>query len=205
MRIASTILRDRRRVVLATLAALALAVLLAACGADATPTPTLASSPAQRNNPEWKALAAFYNATGGPNWWSNSNWLSDRHISEWDGVTTNAKGQVIALSFSWWDGLRSEMPTELGGLSNLESLSLSGTQLTGEIPAELGSLSNLKFLQLSGNQLSGEIPAELGNLSNLEELRLSGNQLTGCVPASLGSVPNNDFDELGLPFCEDGG
>ena len=51
------------------------------------------------------------------------------------------------------------------------------------------------------NQLTGEIPAELGRLTNLTVLHLSGNQLTGCVPASLQDVANNDFAQLGLPFC----
>ena len=44
--------------------------------------------------------------------------------------------------------------------------------LSGEIPPELGSLSNLEILDLSGNfdvggNDFGEIPAELGSLSNL--------------------------------------
>ena len=61
-----------------------------------------------------------------------------------------------------------EIPPELGGLSNLTELSLSGNQLTGEIPPELGGLSNLTGLRLfHGNQLTGEIPPELGGLSNL--------------------------------------
>ena len=33
------------------------------------------------------ALEALYNATDGPNWTNNSNWLSDRPIGEWHGVT----------------------------------------------------------------------------------------------------------------------
>ena len=99
--------------------------------------------------------------------------------------------------------LTGEIPTELGSLSNLQSLNLSGNQLIGEIPSELASLSNLQSLNLSGNQLSGEIPSELASLANLQELYLSGNQLTGCLPAGLQNVPNNDFDQLGLPFCGD--
>ena len=50
--------------------------------------------------------------------------------------------------------------------------------------------------------MTGDIPTELGNLSNLAWFYLSGNQLTGCVPAGLWDVPNNDFDQLGMPFCE---
>ena len=41
--------------------------------------------------------------------------------------------------------------------------------MTGEIPAELGDLTNLTELHLSGNQLTGEIPAELGSLTNLTQ------------------------------------
>ena len=94
-----------------------------------------------------------------------------------------------------------EIPPELGGLSNLTGLYLGDNQLTGEIPPELGGLSNLTELVLDGNQLTGEIPPELGGLSNLQRLYLSDNRLTGCVPPRLRDVPDNDLDQLGLPFC----
>ena len=73
--------------------------------------------------------------------------------------------------------------------------------MSGEIPPEVGSLANLEWLRLNNNQLTGTIPAELGRLTNLTVLHLSGNQLTGCVPASLQDVADNDFAQLGLPFC----
>ena len=65
-------------------------------------------------------------------------------------------------------------------------LNLWDNELSGEIPAELGSLSNLGILYLSGNALSGEIPAELGSLSNLRELWLSGNGLSWADTAGAG-------------------
>ena len=94
-----------------------------------------------------------------------------------------------------------KIPSELGSLANLRSLSLRDNQLTGGIPAELGNLTNLVHLWLDGNQLTGEIPAELDRLTNLTVLSLSGNRLTGCVPASLRDVADNDFAQLGLSFC----
>ena len=97
--------------------------------------------------------------------------------------------------------LTGPIPVELGNLTNLIKLSLSDNQLSGKIPPELGNLTNLTELSLSNNQLSGKIPAELGSLPNLWSVYLSNNQLTGCVPASLMSVLDNDFAELGLPFC----
>ena len=101
----------------------------------------------------------------------------------------------------WGNQLTGEIPKELGNLSNLTRLVLAGNQLTGEIPPELGRLSNLTELYLHGNQLTGEIPPELGGLSNLTGLYLSDNRLTGCVPPRLRDVPDNDLDQLGLPFC----
>ena len=86
--------------------------------------------------------------------------------------------------------LRGELPTELGNLANLQTLSLFSNQLTGEIPAELGNLVNLEGLFLFGNQLTGEIPAALGNLANLQSLSLSVNQLTSEIPAELGNLTN---------------
>ena len=124
-------------------------------------------------------LVELYNSTGGANWTNNANWLSDRPIREWYGVTNDADGRVTGL-FLW------------------------SNQLSGEIPAELGSLANLEYLSFWGNQLTGVIPAELGSLTNLERLYLGGNQLTGCVPAGLRDVEDGDFAQLGLNFCPSG-
>ena len=107
---------------------------------------------------------------------------------------------IELLSFSN-NQLTGEIPAELGNLANLQTLWLSGNQLTGEIPTELGRLTGLTDLLLSHNDLEGSIPASLGSLRNLERLSLRSNELTGCVPVRLRDVPDNDFAQLGLPFC----
>ena len=150
------------------------------------------------------ALVALYNATDGPNWSDNTNWLTDSPISDWSGVTASniveggAVGECVVrrLHISF-DQLSGEIPAELGNLAHLESLDLSHNKLSGEIPAELGNLAHLESLDLSDNQLSGEIPPELGNLSNLKSLDLSDNQLSGEIPAELGNLSNLKSLDLG--------
>ena len=140
-------------------------------------------------------LVELYNSTNGANWADNTNWLSDKPMRTWYGVTTDDEGRVARLSLSE-NQLTGEIPTELGNLSNLQSLYLNYNQLSGEIPTELGNLSNLGTLDLGGNQLSGEMPTELGNLSNLEELWLGANQLTGEMPTELGNLSN--LEQVGI-------
>ena len=136
-----------------------------------------------------EVLVKLYYALDGENWTNNANWLNERPIREWYGVTNDASGRVNGLLL---DGneLTGELPAELGSLSNVQRLELGNNKLSGEIPTELGSLSNVQRLELGNNKLTGEIPTELGNLGNLEVLLLGSNQLTGEIPMELGSLSN---------------
>ena len=127
-----------------------------------------------------EALLASRDALGGD---KSLNWSEDISIGEWQGISI-FKGRVEVL-YLVDQGLTGTITSELGSLTNLQSLSLGLNHLTGEIPAELGNLSSLRR-----NQLTGEIPAELGNLSNLQALWLRRNQLTGEIPAELGNLSN---------------
>ncbi len=133
------------------------------------------------------ALTALYNATDGPNWTDNTNWLSDESLGDWHGVTTDGEGRVTTLDLAR-NNLTGTIPAELGSLSNLTELSLVYNSLTGAIPTELGNLTNLTRLYLTGNQLTGVIPTTLGSLSSLQIIALAGNQLTGSLPPELGSL-----------------
>ena len=70
------------------------------------------------------ALVALYNSTGGANWLNNTNWLSNAPIGEWHGVITDDDGHVTELDLIE-NQLRGGIPSELGSLTNLESLWLS--------------------------------------------------------------------------------
>ena len=135
------------------------------------------------------ALVAFYNATDGANWENNDNWVSDRPIGEWRGVTTDASGRVVQLVLPE-NQLNGTIPTELGDLKSLVLLSLSSNNLSGVLPPELGDLDSLERLYLSRNELRGAIPSTLGDLSKLGILALQGNRLSGAIPPELGSLFN---------------
>ena len=154
-------------------------------------------------NPDQAALVALYNATDGPNWVDNTNWLTDAPLGEWYGVDTDADGRVVRIDLrgrwvnvapSVYDlvphGLSGAIPPELGDLANLDELILGGNLLWGAIPPELGGLSNLGYLSLVHNALSGPIPPELGGLSNLGYLFLGANDLSGAIPPELGELSN---------------
>jgi len=65
------------------------------------------------------------------------------------------------------------LPPEIGLLSDLQTLSLYGNDIS-YVPPEIGQLQNLQVLQLGYNQLD-DLPPELGQLIQLKALRLEGN------------------------------
>ena len=142
-------------------------------------------------------LVALYEATTGENWQDNTNWLSDEPLDRWYGVTTDTDGRVAELVLKN-NQLTGTIPSELGGLTNLQGLALDNNLLTGTIPAALDRLSKLQGLALNNNQLTGTIPPELGSLSNLNWLYVNDNQLTGTIPAELGSL--NNLQGLALSY-----
>ncbi len=137
--------------------------------------------------PDLQAMIALYNATEGPNWSDNTNWLSGEPLGTWHGIDTDHEGRIWSL---WLpeNQMSGRLPRELGQLTGLRYLNLFQNQLSGDIPSELGRLENLELLDLGLNRLTGEIPPELGMLENLVTLKLQNNQLTGSIPSELGRM-----------------
>ncbi len=125
---------------------------------------------------ESSVLASLYSAANGQDWTVNTNWLSERPLDDWYGVTTDANGHVTRID-------------------------LANNNLSGAVPAELAGLSKLRSLDLSTNGfLRGSLPRALINLK-LRELLLDDTRL--CAPPDaefqdwLQNIPEGD-----APACE---
>ena len=58
-----------------------------------TPTAAQTGSPSGDRD----ALVSLYNATDGPNWANNTNWLTDEPLESWYGVETDDGGRVTEV------------------------------------------------------------------------------------------------------------
>ncbi len=92
--------------------------------------------------------------------------------------------------------LRSEIPRNIGLLTNLVLLALNSNNLTGSIPQSVGNITHLDKIYLELNQLAGNIPEELGQFSNITVLGLGDNRLSGIIPASLFNLSSLQTLEL---------
>ena len=139
---------------------------------------------------ERAALVALYQATDGPNWTRNHNWLTDQPLSTWDGVTTNGSGHVTGLNLPS-NRMRGAIP-DLSALTNLTNLTLGINHLSGPIP-DFSAFTNLTNMDLRLNQLSGPIP-DLSAFTNLERLDLGSNRLSGQVPSLSALINLSEVD-----------
>ena len=140
-------------------------------------------------HPDRAALVALYEATDGPSWRYNRNWLTDEPVGNWYGVETNEQGRVTGIRLVH-HFLTGTLPPQLASLDRLEVLDLRFNSLTGGIPHVLSRLKQLEVLGLGDNRLAGSIPPELGKLSDLTTLYLEENRLTGPIPPELASLTN---------------
>jgi Leucine-rich repeat (LRR) protein len=113
-----------------------------------------------------------------------------------DSIGTMTNLEFLRFENSHFDQnitISGTIPTQIGQLTKLKSLSIFETNIDGPIPSELGRLQQVNALFLHTNRLSGTVPSELGNLINIERLTLSDNELSGVIPTEMGAL-----SELGL-------
>jgi len=133
------------------------------------------------------ALVAFYNATNGPGWIKNTNWLTGP-VNTWYGITlTNGRVTSIRIRENHLVG---SLPEDICYLTELAELDISDNAVSGFIPDKIGLLSKLGVISLLNNQFSGEIPSGFWQITNLGFIDLSGNQFTGSIPAQIAGLVN---------------
>jgi hypothetical protein len=122
-------------------------------------------------------------------------WAGGDDPCSWPGVTCEdvpgggpARRAIVTRLVLRDRGLGGALPREIGLLTDLVHLDLSGNRLRGRLPPQLGHLRNLVHLDLSRNRLRGEIPARLRLLHRLQTLDLHGNRLSGEIPGVLGDL-----------------
>ncbi|WP_414545432.1 COR domain-containing protein [Nostoc sp. CCY0012] len=100
-------------------------------------------------------------------------------------IAQAARDKVTKLNL--YDKGLTTLPPEIGQLTNLRSLDLSGNQLSS-LPPEIVQLINLQALDLRGHQMRS-LPPEIVQLVNLRSLYLSFNQLSS-LPKEIGQLIN---------------
>jgi hypothetical protein len=118
-------------------------------------------------NRERTASLAFYEALGGPDWIQQDFWGSDKPVSDWHGVETDAQGRVVRLTI-YDNNLEGTLSPAICGLARLHTLHLSFNKISGPLPEALGNCRALKNLWLKGNELTGHIPDSVALLPELE-------------------------------------
>lgn len=107
-----------------------------------------------------EALIALYKATNGDNWTNNTNWCTDKPLSEWYGVIVDrVTGRVNGL-YLFQNNLTGYLPEEIGGLTEVISFDIGHNSLSGALPEGISSLMNGKYSSflIHDNEFSGQLP-----------------------------------------------
>ena len=158
---------------------------------------------------ERSILESFYKALDGDKWEHKENWLSDKPLNEWYGITTDEKGKVVKIQLS--DTMTGKVPANLKHLKKLQSLHLDC--MAGGIRLEVNNYPSLKELKLSDNveKVSVENCSELEKLSatlryfdafhvdscpKLSSLELIGHNISDTTKRELDLSPFPKLSEL---------
>ncbi|KAK8972090.1 hypothetical protein V6N11_061898 [Hibiscus sabdariffa] len=117
-----------------------------------------------------------------------TNWSTCTFVCNWMGVTCGSRHhRVTALDLSSMD-LTGTIPSQLGNLSFLASLSIRHNNFHGSLPIELTNLHKLRYLNFGNNSFNEEIPLWFGYFTTLESLYLYMNNFSGVIPSTLGNL-----------------
>mmetsp|Transcript_26625 Transcript_26625/g.57244 ORF Transcript_26625/g.57244 Transcript_26625/m.57244 type:complete len:902 (+) Transcript_26625:177-2882(+) len=152
-------------------------------------------------------------------WNSNTNWMSEKGLCLWHGITCHPKqgsnnggnGETTKFDGDFYvailnltqNNVFGVVPREVyTGFTRLKALDLSKNELEGTVGREVGLLEDLEDLFLFDNNFSGELPNDIGKLGNLYNLYINDNKFRGMIPSEMGdmaklrgaSMFNNTFE-----------
>lgn len=160
-------------------------------------------------------LTSFFHATNGTNWLQGTNWLSNRPVCSWYGVTCNTLGLVESVDLKDnmlinKDSSRNDV-SQIFHLSDLKKLDLKGNDISLDFFQLQPEATKLDFLRLSATKLSSlegisratqlkslhvtnnvitTIPDELYSMTSLKSLFLSFNKIAGQISPEIGHLTN---------------
>jgi hypothetical protein len=96
-------------------------------------------------------------------------------------------GDVLELHVDTDLGANAVLATEIGLLTELQTLYLINLNISGTIPTEIGR-TKMVNMNLCCQRLAGTVPTELARLTNIVELDVGYNQLSSTIPSEIGLI-----------------
>ena len=166
---------------------------------------------------EREVLLNIYARANGRGWFMSSGWndsATGAHHCSWYGVTCHTNTSYVKTLALAYNNLNGSLPRNIwkirnlfsfcvpgnpdlhgnikdllyGNMSNLLTVVLLGSSLTGNIPNEFAKMKNLQNFAgclMKGAGFSGHLPEDIGNMKELRFLCLEGNNFTGIIPRSI--------------------
>lgn len=120
------------------------------------------------------ALAAFYYATGGEQWITQSNWLTISSVCDWHGIYCDSFGKMVREVDQSGNNLVGTIPDSLNMLSTLLALTVTQNKLVGTLPwLALGSIPSLSILAANDNQFTGSMSGDIRDNGVLSKFLVS--------------------------------
>lgn len=127
--------------------------------------------------------------------WNSKSLASDGCPKNWYGVSCN-EGHVTSITLNDMGLVGIFSFPAISGLKYLKNLSIPNNQLSGSITEDIGLISTLEYLDLSGNLFNETMPSQLTNLKSLVFLNLSVNYMEGTIPPGFSSLEQLKYLDL---------